>query len=264
MTDSTVLVTTQGPVTKILLNRPDKLNALSQPLMRSLLQALQQADVDTDCRCVLLSGSGRGFSAGADLTGFGLQQNQQDGPDIGAALHSSYHPVIRLMRNMHKPVITAINGIAAGAGCNIGLAGDIVIASQTATFIQSFINIGLIPDAAGTWTIPRLIGRARALQWMMSGEPLKADTALNWGLISAVYADDDLMQQAETLAQRMAAQPTKALAAIKTLVDKSIDQDIEAQMHSEAVAQSQLGRSADCVEGITAFLERRTPAFGGQ
>lgn len=264
MTDTPVLVTTQGPVTKILLNRPDKLNALSQTLMRSLLGALQQADNDPGCRCVLLSGSGRGFSAGADLTGFGVQNNPEEGPDIGAALHSSYHPVIRLMRSMNKPVITAINGIAAGAGCNIGLAGDIVVASQSATFIQSFINIGLIPDAAGTWTIPRLIGRARALQWMMSGEALSATTALSWGLISAVYPDDEMMAQAEALAQRMALQPTRALAAIKVLVDKSIDQNIEAQMHSEAVAQSQLGRSADCVEGITAFLERRTPAFSGR
>ena len=165
---------------------------------------------------------------------------------------------------MAKPVVAAVNGVAAGAGCNIALAADIVLAARSARFMQAFVRIGLVPDASGSWVVPRLIGRARAMQWMMSGEPLDAQTALDWGLIAELHDDEALPKQAAERARQLAAQPTQALAGIKRLLDASSGNDFEAQLALEARTQTEVGYSADTREGIQAFLEKRPAQFRGE
>ncbi|HUP93214.1 MAG TPA: enoyl-CoA hydratase-related protein [Solimonas sp.] len=251
-------------VTVITLARPDKLNALSRQLLRELREALQQAADDAACRCVVLTGEGRGFCAGADLGDPESMPKPGQSFDFGAALDEAYHPLLRLIRGMAKPVIAAVNGSAAGAGCNIALAADLVIATRSARFMQAFVRIGLVPDAGGTWTIPRLVGRARATQWMMSGEAIDADTAARWGLIAEVCDDAAFEAQWRALAQRLAQQPTVALAGIKRLVDAAADNSFEAQIALEATTQSAVGRSHDTMEGITAFMQKRPARFAGR
>ena len=263
MNYETLLVDAADGVTRITFNRPDKLNALSAKLLAELRQALESAAADAACRCVLLTGAGRGFSAGADLTDTNIKPTPGTF-DFGAVLETGYHPILRLMRTMAKPIVAAINGTAAGAGCNIALAADIVVAARSAKLIQAFVRIGLVPDAGGTWTIPRLIGRARAMRWMMSGEAIDAETAERWGLIAAVYDDAVFASEAQALAQRMAKQPTRALAAIKRLVDASVAGEMDAQMAKEAKAQTDVGNSRDTIEGIMAFIQKRDARFTGQ
>ena len=264
MSYETLNVETRGAVRRIALNRPKKLNALSGQLLAELREALQAAADDGDCRCVLLTGEGRGFSSGADLTDTAVNMKPGQPFDFGAALDDTYHPVVRLIRAMEKPVVAAINGTAAGAGCNIALAADIVIAARSAKLIQAFIRIGLVPDASGTWSIPRLIGRERAMQWMMSGEAIDADTAERWGLIAEVLDDEGFEDAAWARAERLAAQPTRALAAIKQLVDLSLDNDLETQLALEAGNQSRVGKSEDTMEGIMAFIQKREAKFKGR
>lgn len=263
MSNPSVLSEHSGGVTTITLNQPAKLNALSRRLLIELQAALKAAQDDPACRCVLLTGAGRGFSSGADLSDAESLPPPGARMDFGAALEQTYHPVLRLIRAMPKPVIAAINGTAAGAGCNIALAADVVVAARSAKFIQAFIRIGLVPDAGGTWSIPRLIGRARAMRWMMSGESIDADTAERWGLISAVYDDAVFAAEAQALAQRMAQQPTLALAAIKRLVDVSSEQTLEQQIALEATTQTGVGFSKDTMEGIMAFIQKRPARFTG-
>lgn len=260
----TILVEQADGVSKITLNRPDRLNALSFQLLDELQQALKAVAGDDSCRCVLLTGAGRGFSSGADLMDAASGLKPGERPDLGAPLEDRYHPVLRQIRAMAKPVIAAINGTAAGAGLNIALACDIVVAARSAKLIQAFSNIGLVPDAGGTWSIPRLIGRARAMRWMMSGEALMAEQALDWGLLTAVYDDDALAAEAESLARTMAQRPTLALAAIKQLVDVSLDHDLEAQIALEATTQTRVGFSDDAWEGIMAFVQKRPAKFQGR
>ena len=264
MSFENLLVDQDDAVTRITLNRPDSLNALSEALLLELRVALQQASQDDACRCILLTGAGRGFSSGADLKDTLGTLKPGERPDLGAALHTTYHPVLREIRKAQKPVVAAINGIAAGAGLNIALACDVVVASHSAKFIQAFVRIGLIPDAGGTWTVPRLIGRARATQWLMSGEALDASKAEDWGLISAVYADEDFAEQSRALAARMAAQPTRALAAMKMLMDSSGEKDLESQIALEASLQTEVGYSDDAMEGIAAFVQKREARFKGR
>ncbi len=258
-----IIVTQNAAVTRISLNQPKKLNALSSRLLEETREALQQAAADPDCRCVILTGEGRGFSAGADLTDGSIKFTPGQPIDFAQSLESRYHPVVRLIREMPKPIIVAVNGIAAGAGCNIALAGDIVLAARSARFIQAFVRIGLVPDASGTWSIPRLIGRARALRWMMTGDDLDATTAADWGLISEVFDDEQLQAEADLLANRLAAGPTRAYGAIKQLVDASIDGELEPQLQREAAAQNEVGNSKDAMEGIMAFVQKRKANFTG-
>ena len=264
MSYNTLQVETTDSVCTITLNRPDSLNALSLELLRELRQALAAAGKDDNCRCVVLTGAGRGFSSGADLKDSlsGLKPGQR--PDLGEHLHTTYHPVLREIRHIQKPVIAAINGVAAGAGLNIALASDVVVAARSAKLIQAFVRIGLIPDAGGTWSVPRLIGRARATRWLMSGDALDAETALDWGLITDVFDDEDLGERTHALAQRMAAQPTRALAAIKQLMDSTLDLDLEGQIAREARLQTDIGYSDDAMEGIGAFLQKREARFQGK
>jgi len=259
----TLLVEHKNAVTKITLNRPESLNALSAELMGELEQAVAAAANDADCRCVLLTGMGRGFSSGADLQDATVSIDMDD-PDFGAALRTTYNPIVQTLREMPKPYIAAVNGVAAGAGCNIALAADVIMAARSAKFIQAFIKIGLVPDAGGTWTIPRLIGRARAMRWMMTGEALDAETADAWGLVSMVVDDDQLAAEADALAERLANAPTQALVGIKQLVDAALQTDAVTQMEAEASKQSEVGRSQDTMEGINSFLEKRSPQFTGK
>ncbi len=264
MSYNTLLVENTDAVCTITLNRPDSLNALSLELLRELREALASAGKDENCRCVVLTGAGRGFTSGADLKDSlgGLKPGQR--PDLGEPLHTTYHPVLREIRHIQKPVIAAINGVAAGAGLNIALACDVVVAARSAKLIQAFVRIGLIPDAGGTWSVPRLIGRARATRWLMSGDALDAQTALDWGLITDVFDDDALLDRTHELARRMAAQPTRALAAIKQLMDSTLDLDLEGQIAREARLQTDIGYSDDALEGISAFLQKREARFKGK
>ena len=264
MSYDNILVEAADGVTRITLNRPDSLNALSGDLLVELRQALVAARTDESCRCVLLTGAGRGFSSGADLKDTLKTLKPGQRPDLGEALHTTYHPILREIRLMEKPVIAALNGIAAGAGLNIALACDVVVAARSAKLIQAFVRIGLIPDAGGTWTVPRLIGRARATRWLMSGEDLSAETALEWGLISDVYDDEQLLPEASALALKMAAQPSRALAKIKQLMDTSLDKDMESQIALEARYQTEVGYSQDAMEGIAAFVQKRPAKFTGK
>ncbi len=262
--DSCLRIDKRAAVTSITLNRPERLNALSLPLLEQLHQALREAAVDESCRCVLLTGAGRAFSSGADLQDLVGALKPGERPDLGAALESHYHPVIRALRELQKPVVAAVNGTAAGAGLNIALACDLVMAARSARLIQSFVNIGLVPDAGGSWIIPRLIGRARAARWLMSGEALGADQACDWGLIAEVVDDSDLHAAAATRAEALARQPTLALAAIKTLIDASSENDLQAQLALEASTQTRVGYSEDALEGVTAFVQKRPPRFQGR
>lgn len=249
-------------VTKIIFNRPQSLNGLSMQLLREFGAAVEVAAADASCRCLLLTGNGRAFSSGADLRDPEAGLDMAD-PDLGQPLRDRYHPILNTLRSMPKPYIAAVNGIAAGAGCSFALAADMVIAARSAQFIQAFIRIGLVPDAGATWSIPRLIGRARALQWMMSGDALDAETALDWGLIAKVVDDDKLAAQADALAARLASAPTLALANIKQLVDASLQNDFATQAEMEAQAQTEMGKSHDAMEGIMSFVQKRKPQFKG-
>ena len=263
MAYNTIRVDSDHAITTLTLNQPETLNALSSELIGELLAAAKDVANDDNCRCLVLTGAGRGFSSGANLRE-ASQYLDSDDPDFGAALHTSYNPLVQCLRDMPKPVISAINGVAAGAGCNIALAGDIILAARSAQFIQAFVRIGLVPDAGGTWSIPRLIGRNRALRWMMTGEAIDAETAENWGLITRVVDDADLESETRALAAQLAAAPTQALAGIKQLVDASTQSDAAGQLAAEARMQTRVGKSRDTLEGIKAFVDKRKPQYTGQ
>lgn len=261
MSYQTLIVEQIDAVCRITLNQPAKLNALSKQLIEELLEACSAAANDTSVRAVILTGAGRGFSSGADLSDPASMPKPGELPDLGASLEDRYNPLLKVIREMPKPVIAAVNGTAAGAGCNIALACDFVLASDTAKFLQAFIKIGLVPDAGGTWTIPRLIGRTRAMRWMMTGETIDAATALDWGLVASVHPVDDLPAVAMEWAQKMAAAPTAALGRIKVLVDAAEHSTLQDQLQAEADAQRLCGRSSNFAEGVMAFMQKRPPKF---
>lgn len=260
MTSTAVTYDFADGVATILLNRPDVLNALDDALMRALREAVDRAAGDESVRAVLVTGAGRGFSSGADLA------SVPPGPtlDLGKLLRERYHPVILAMRAMPKPVICAVNGAAAGAGMSIALAGDIVLAARSAYFVQAFSRIGLVPDAGSTWFLPRYAGAARARAMALLGERIDAEAAQRCGLVWQVFDDDQLMPQARKLALHLASQPTQALALIKQALDGSFERDLPSQLELEATLQTRAGRTEDFREGVAAFLERRSPAFGGR
>ena len=253
-----LLVARRGDVRVLTLNRPDRLNAFTKPLLSVLMAALGDAEADQDCRAVLLHGAGRAFCAGQDLT------MVEPGADLGDSLDRSFNPLIRRLRAMRLPVVCAVHGVAAGAGANLALACDIVLAGASARFIQSFIRIGLIPDAGGTWTLPRLAGDARARGMAMLGEPVSAAQAEAWGLIWRALPDDDLLPEAERLAAHLATQPTAALALVKQALNASASHSLDQQLDLERDLQRQAGHTPDFQEGVAAFLEKRLAAFTGR
>lgn len=260
---NTLIVDKRDGIATITLNRPDRLNALNSELMTELGKALDEIDADTTMRCLLLTGAGRGFCSGADLASGDLN-NDGGMPDLGRALHDKYHPVIRRLAAYRMPVVCAVNGPAAGAGMSLALTGDIVIAAQSATFLQAFANIGLVPDAGSTYFLPRLAGTARALGLTMLGEKLPAETAAAWGLIWQCVPDEELMPAALKVAIKFANGPTVGLAQIRKLIRQSATNGLDAQLEAEREAQVVAGRTRDFIEGVSAFLQKRTARFSGK
>ena len=259
---TTVLVDNEGPLRTITLNRPDRLNSFNEAMHLEFRAALEAARDDAGCRAVLVTGGGRAFCAGQDLGE--RDPSMADLPDLGDTLRRFFNPNIKLIAEMPKPVIAAVNGAAAGAGANIALACDIVVAARGARFIQAFARIGLVPDCGGTWLLPRLAGRARATGMAMLAEPIDAETALQWGLVWKVVDDDVLERTAREIALGLANGPTLALALIKRAMAASARNGLDEQLALEAELQSAAGASLDYREGVTAFLEKRKPGFTGK
>jgi 2-(1,2-epoxy-1,2-dihydrophenyl)acetyl-CoA isomerase len=262
MSDSSILETFDAGVLRITLNRPDVLNSFNPAMAREVQAALSRAAEDDAVRAVLLTGAGRAFCAGQDLAQVTLDSDRP--PDIGAVVRAQYNPIIRAIRKLPKPVICAVNGVAAGAGANLAFACDIVLASSSASFIQSFSKIGLIPDSGGTFFLPRLAGFARASALTLLAEKISAAQAREFGLIWQVCEPNELDATATALATQLATQPTKGFGFTKEALNKSLANDLDAQLDVEEELQRQAGRTDDFTEGVRAFLEKRRPEFRGR
>lgn len=249
-------------VATLTLNRPKSLNSFTVDMHAEVRVAMQQVTDDADIRCLVITGAGRGFCAGQDL-GDRASSGEGDVPDVGASVEKNYNPLIRSIMNLPKPVICAVNGVAAGAGASIALACDIVLAARSASFIQIFCKIGLIPDSGGTWNLPRAVGLARAKGLALLGDKLPAETAESWGLIWRCVDDEALYEETQKMARYLATQPTRALGRIKKLLHDSISNTLSEQLVLEQKAMQELGQSEDYREGVTAFLEKRPPVFKG-
>ncbi|MEQ1611288.1 MAG: 2-(1,2-epoxy-1,2-dihydrophenyl)acetyl-CoA isomerase PaaG [Hyphomicrobiaceae bacterium] len=259
MTD-TVLVEHQHGVATITLNRPARLNSFNVEMHEGLSAALSAVESDADCRAVILTGAGRGFCTGQDLSERAVTPGAPR-RDLGTSLDERYNPLIRRMRNLPKPIIVAVNGVAAGAGANLALQGDIILAARSAKFIQSFARIGLMPDAGGTWSLTQVVGEARAKGLAMLGEPLTAEQAAQWGLIWNVVDDGELMPEARRIGAQLAAQSTSALATIKQAIHAAATATLDAQLDCERDGQRTLGYGDDYAEGVAAFLAKRPAVF---
>jgi len=265
MDEMPVIAALDGGVLTLTLNRPQRLNAMSQPLIASLREQIERARTDAAIRCVLLTGTGRGFCAGADLAGTGTGAIGPDGkPDLGEVMERAYNPLMRAIREVPKPVIGAINGVAAGGGANLALACDIVLAARSARFDQAFVRISLIPDLGGTYFLPHIVGDARARALAMLGTSVPAEQAQRMGMVWQVFDDALLMDEATKLARRMAAGPTLSYAAIKQAMNAAATQTLDQQLDHEARAQKALNQSADFREGVAAFLAKRPANFQGR
>jgi len=256
---STILLDIEDGVARVTLNRPDRLNAFDGPTARLLQARLDECASLHEVRAVLLTGAGKGFCAGQDLA----EVADPKGPPMSTILAEHYNPVVRKIRTMAKPVLAAVNGVAAGAGANIALCCDVVVAAQSASFIQAFSLVGLIPDSGGTWTLPRLVGRQKASALMMLGDKVDATEAERLGMVYRVLPDDGFPEAAMALARRLAAQPTRALALTKHALMMGETQDLEAQLDLEDRLQQEAAATYDHREGVEAFLAKRKPVFRG-
>jgi len=255
----TILFESAGPVARITLNRPDRLNSFTAQMHAELRDALGSLG---DARVLVLTGAGRGFCAGQDLNDRAVAPGEA--VDLGETVEQCWNPLIRTLTTLPQPVIARVNGVAAGAGANVALACDIVVAAKSAKFIQSFSAIGLIPDSGGTWTLPRLVGQARALGLALTGEPLPADKAEEWGMIWKAVDDASLDAEVDAIAAKLAALPPLGLAAIKEMIRSSWQYSLDEELERQAGAMRRLGFTDDYREGVAAFLEKRQPNFIGR
>ncbi|WP_448208027.1 2-(1,2-epoxy-1,2-dihydrophenyl)acetyl-CoA isomerase PaaG [Azospirillum sp. sgz302134] len=263
MSDASILFEVADGVATLTLNRPDKLNSFTSAMHAELRDALGRLRDDGSVRCLLLTGAGRGFCAGQDLSDRAVAPGQE-APDLGRSIETNYNPLVRSLRALEMPVIAAVNGVAAGAGANIALACDLVLAAKSASFIQAFCKLGLIPDSGGTWFLPHRIGTQRAMALAMLGEKVTAEEAERIGLIYRAVDDADLMPTATALARQLATQPTKGLALIKQAIYAAPTNTLDQQLDLERDLQRAAGRTADYREGVHAFLEKRVPRFEGK
>ena len=257
----TIKFTHQDGVAVLTLNRPEALNSFTNQMHAEVREALETVSLEASIRCLLLTGEGRGFCAGQDLNdGMGAGDGALD---LNALIEENYNPLIKTLMGLEVPVICAVNGVAAGAGANIALACDIVLAARSASFIQAFCKIGLIPDSGGTWTLPRAVGLPRAMALSLLGDKVPAEQAESWGMIWKCFDDDQLMNQAMSMARHLATQPTKCLAYIKRALHASATHTIEQQLELEKDLQTLAGRTEDYAEGVAAFIGKRKPEFKG-
>ena len=258
-----ILFTIEQGVASLTLNRPEQLNSFNAAMHKEVREALKQVRQNAEVRCLLITGAGRGFCAGQDLG----DRNVAPGtaaPDLGESIENNYNPLIRTLRDLPMPVICAVNGVAAGAGANIALACDITLAARSASFIQAFCKIGLVPDSGGTWTLPRAVGMARAKALALLGDRLSAEQAEQWGMIWRCVDDAALQDEALKLARQLATQPTYGLALIKRALNASASNSFDEQLDLERDLQRLAGRSEDYREGVSAFMAKRTPEFKGR
>jgi 2-(1,2-epoxy-1,2-dihydrophenyl)acetyl-CoA isomerase len=261
-----IKVATEGAVTIITLNDPATMNALGMDTAGELLSALKTATMsETPARALLITGEGRGFCSGANLSaGPATRAADGDGkPDAGGALETLYNPLVTFIRESRVPIVTAVNGAAAGVGCSLALLGDLIVAAESAYFLQAFRRIGLVPDGGSTYLLPRMIGRARAMEMALLGERIPAAQALEWGLVNRVVPDAELMSAAMGLARALATGPA-SLGLTRQIINQSLDSDWAAQLHRERLAQRVAGKTADFGEGVRAFLEKRPAVFAGR
>jgi 2-(1,2-epoxy-1,2-dihydrophenyl)acetyl-CoA isomerase len=259
----TVLFDVQAGIARLTFNRPDRLNSFNVEMHREVREVFERLSNEGEARVLVLSGAGRGFCAGQDLGDRAVAPGSE-AVDLGDSVERYYKPLILAIRNLPLPVIAAVNGVAAGAGANIALACDIVVATRSASFIQSFGKIGLVPDSGGTWTLPRLVGTARAIGLTILGEKLSAEQAEQWGLIWRCVDDKEFKESVEALAEQLSAAPTRGLARTKQAIHESWSRSLDAQLDQERDFQRELGRSHDYAEGVAAFLEKRNPKFTGR
>ncbi|MBM96298.1 MAG: 2-(1,2-epoxy-1,2-dihydrophenyl)acetyl-CoA isomerase [Oceanospirillaceae bacterium] len=258
-----ILYSVEDGVAILSLNRPKALNSFNEAMHLEVKQALKATAKNPEVRALLLTAEGRGFCAGQDLSDRNVDPDA-DAPDLGLSIERFYNPLIKTLQDLPMPVICAVNGVAAGAGANIPLACDLVLAARSAKFIQAFCKIGLVPDSGGTWFLPRLIGMARAKQLALLGTPIKAEQAEEWGMIYRAVDDEALREEALTLAKQLATQPTQGLALIKRALNSSVSNSFDEQMTLERDLQRLAGRTEDYREGVKAFMEKRNPEFKGR
>ncbi|WP_188066053.1 enoyl-CoA hydratase-related protein [Brevibacillus brevis] len=256
----TILYEVSEGVAVVTLNRPDKFNAFTAVMNKEITDALKQAQKDADVRCIVLTGAGKAFNAGQDLS------DVAGGGDVdyGAFLRDRYNPMILQFQKTEKPIIAAVNGVAAGAGMSVALACDIRLASEKASFVNAFVNIGLVPDSGGCYFLPRIVGIGKALELAMTGEKVSAEEALRIGLVNQVYPAESFMEDALAYARKLASLPTKGIGLIKRTMYKGLEMGLEETLEYEAFAQEAAGSTADHKEGVTAFMEKRAPRFTGR